>query len=119
MGYLLFHAAASPLMTPTPALLGDQSHSFLDNTIALFGHIRAWDCSPESRRYGQQPKGAGCTDRDRPRQHAAALMPGCSGRPDTCNVRRTTDSEAWLPPYVSRQLPRRSSTNFLRAATTW
>src|SRR5215470_15037483 len=48
MGYLLFHAAASPLMTPTPALLGDQSHSFLDNTIALFGHIRAWDCSPES-----------------------------------------------------------------------
>jgi len=52
MGYLLFHAAASPLMTPTPALLGDQSHSFLDNTIALFGHIRAWDCSPESRRYG-------------------------------------------------------------------
>jgi len=59
-------------MTPTPALLGDQSHSFLDNTIALFGHIRAWDCSPESRRYGRQPKAAGwltITDRDRPRQH--------------------------------------------------
>jgi hypothetical protein len=33
---------------PTPALLGSQSHYFLDNTIALFGRIRVWNYSAET-----------------------------------------------------------------------
>ena len=40
--------AAPPLVTPTSAPLGDQSHSFLDNAIALFDHFRAWNCSDET-----------------------------------------------------------------------
>jgi hypothetical protein len=40
-------AASSLLVTPTPAPLDDQSHSFLDNAIALFGRIRVWNGSAE------------------------------------------------------------------------
>jgi hypothetical protein len=48
MGVSPVQAAAPPLVTPTSAPLSDQSHSFLDNAIALFDHFRAWNCSDET-----------------------------------------------------------------------
>jgi hypothetical protein len=33
---------------PTHALFADQSHSFPDNLVALFGHSRAWHYSAET-----------------------------------------------------------------------
>src|ERR1700720_788120 len=35
---------------PTHALFADQSHSFSDNLVALFGRIRAWNYSAETAR---------------------------------------------------------------------
>src|SRR6202023_1621835 len=35
---------------PTHALFADQSHSFPDNVMALFGRIRAWNYSAETAR---------------------------------------------------------------------
>jgi hypothetical protein len=46
MGVSPVQAAASLLVTPTPALFGGQSHSFLDNAIAFFGQFRVWNCWP-------------------------------------------------------------------------
>src|SRR4051812_15050860 len=34
---------------PTDALLADQSHSIPDNLVALFGALRAWNCSADKR----------------------------------------------------------------------
>src|SRR5260370_14676388 len=43
---------------PTHALFADQSHSFPDNLVALFGRIRAWNYSAETAR-----SAAGCSPR--------------------------------------------------------
>ena len=34
---------------PTHALFAAQSHSIVDNLVALFGHSRAWNCSNQGR----------------------------------------------------------------------
>src|SRR6185369_14695203 len=34
---------------PTDALLADHSHSIPDNLVALFGALRAWNCSADKR----------------------------------------------------------------------
>jgi hypothetical protein len=54
MGVSPIQAPASLLVTRTPAPLGGQSHSFLDNAIALFGQIRVWNCSAEIAPSGAQ-----------------------------------------------------------------
>src|ERR1700719_147817 len=43
---------------PTHALFADQSHSFPDNLVALFGRIRAWNYSAETAR-----SAVGCSPR--------------------------------------------------------
>jgi len=37
-----------PLVTHTHALLAGQSHSIVDNLVALLGYIRAWNCSDQN-----------------------------------------------------------------------
>ena len=38
-----------PLVTHTHALLAGQSHSIVDNLVALLGYSRAWNCSDQNR----------------------------------------------------------------------
>jgi hypothetical protein len=41
-----------PPVTHTHALFADQSHSIVDNLVALLGHCRAWHCSYPERVIG-------------------------------------------------------------------
>src|SRR5215472_7822336 len=56
-GFSWFAPAALPRMTPTDALLADQSHSIPDNLVALLSHSRAWNCSAETAPAARQSSG--------------------------------------------------------------
>src|SRR5215472_1475198 len=49
-GLSWFAPAAAAAGHPTDALFVGQSHSIVDNLVALLSHSRAWNCSAETAR---------------------------------------------------------------------
>src|SRR5215469_13578173 len=55
-GFSWFAPAAAAAGHPTDALFVGQSHSIVDNLVALLSHSRAWNCSAETASYaGDRP----------------------------------------------------------------
>ena len=101
-------AAASPLVTPTPALLGHQSHSFLDNAIALFGHLRLLIAQPRTE---QQKSCIHEKEKERiaHRQTIVGLVPGyirASPRSRRLGPKRCRRTRSSQPYHLDRPAPR-------------
>jgi len=85
---------------PTHALFADQSHSFPDNLVALFGRIRAWNYSAETAR-----SAVGCSPRSGSETVASQAEHCCHPASRLRSFRSARSSSG--SPLLEVDLPRR------------
>src|SRR5215469_3065371 len=69
---------------PTHALFAAQSHSIVDNLVALFDHSRAWNCSAARTRQDQQLPSMALLNPERYMSPSLWQAKPAHGRPDVC-----------------------------------